>query len=44
MFLKLKTAIDKQEGESIFDKLFDKLCEIAKEKNEDWGKQLFKKR
>ena len=40
MFLKLKTAIDKQEGESIFDKL----CEIAKEKNEDWGKQLFKKR
>ena len=40
MFLKLKTAIDKQEGESIFDKL----REIAKEKNEDWGKQLFKKR
>ena len=31
MFLKLKTAIDKQERESIFDKL----CEIAKEKNED---------
>lgn len=40
MFLKLKIAIDKQEEESIFDKL----CEIAKEKNEDWGKQLFKKR
>lgn len=40
MFLKLKTAIDKQEGESIFDKL----CEIVKEKNEDWRKQLFKKR
>ena len=40
MFVKLRTAIDKQDGESIFDKL----CEIAKEKSEDWAKQLERKR
>ncbi len=40
VFLKLKTATDRQEGEV----LFDKLCEIVKTKSDDWWEELDKKR